>query len=96
MSKDTSAWKRKFMKELLRERGGEADQEEGGLKTLLKDSTQQSLGLDARRRIELPSDELSLTRRAGGHLLPDDDESSMLFTIIVYCIMPDSDDRTND
>ena len=74
MSKDTSAWKRKFMKELLRERGGEADQEEGGLKTLLKDSTQQSLGLDARRRIELPSDELSLTRRAGGHLLPDDDD----------------------
>ena len=54
MSKDTSAWKRKFMKELLRERGGEADQEEGGLKILRNAFTQLLLRPDARRRIELP------------------------------------------
>ena len=33
--------------------------------------TLQSLRLDAKRKTALPSEELSLTLRAGGHLLPD-------------------------
>ena len=58
----------------MRERGGEADQGKDGLKILRNAFTQLLLRPDAGRKIELPSEELSLTPRAGRHLLPDDDD----------------------
>ena len=52
------------MKELCQERGGEADQSGGGVKTLLTSSKQPYLRQDAVRRTGMPIEELSSTLRA--------------------------------
>ena len=52
------------MRVLCQERGGEADQSEGGVRTLLTGSTQPSQKPDAVRRTGMPTEELSSTLRA--------------------------------
>ena len=56
----------------MRERGGEADQGEGGVKTSQIALQPPSPRLDAVRRTEMHLEELSLTLRAAAHLPPDD------------------------
>ena len=63
-------WSAQFMRVLLRAGGGEADQEEGGVKTSLIVSTQPSQRPEGERRIDLPIEELSLTQRADEHPPP--------------------------
>ena len=58
----------------MRERGGEADQGEGGAKTSQIALKPPSPRLDAARRTGMHLEELSLTLRAAAHLPPDDDE----------------------
>ena len=58
------------MRVLLRARGGEADQEEGGVRISLNVSTPPSLRPDGGRRTGLQTDELSLTLRAAMNLPP--------------------------
>ena len=62
------------MRVLLRAGGGEADQEEGGVKTSLIVSTLPSPRPDGGRRIGLHTEKLSLTQRADEHPPPDDDD----------------------
>ena len=63
-------WSAQFMRVLLRARGGEADQEEGGVRISLIVSTSPSLRPDGGRRTGLHIEELSLTLRAAVHLPP--------------------------
>ena len=58
----------------MRERGGEADQGEGGAKTSQIALKPPSPRLDAVRRTGMHLEELSLTLRAAAHLPPDDDD----------------------
>ena len=55
-----------FIRVLLRAGGGEADQEEGGVKTSLIVSTLRSPRPEGKRRIGLHTEELSKTQRADG------------------------------
>ena len=74
MLRDMKAWSAKSMRVLLRAGGGEADQEEGGVKTSLIVSTLPSPRPDGGRRIGLHTEKLSLTQRADEHPPPDDDD----------------------
>ena len=58
----------------MRERGGEADQGEGGAKTSQIALKPPSPRLDAARRTGMHLEELSLTLRVAAHLPPDDDD----------------------
>ena len=58
------------MRVLLRAGGGEADQEEGGVKTSLIVSTQPSQRLEGRHKIGRHIEELSLTQCADEHPPP--------------------------
>ena len=71
-----------FMRVLLRAGGGEADQEEGGVKTSLIVSTLPSPRPDGERRIGLLTEELSKTQRADEHPPPDDDDESALVLVV--------------
>ena len=62
------------MRVLLRAGGGEADQEEGGVKTSLIVSTLPSPRPEGKRRIGLHTEELSKTQRADGIRHQDDDD----------------------
>ena len=75
------------MRVLSRAGGGEADQEEDGVRTSLIVSTLPSLRLDGGRRTGLHTEELSKTQRADGIRHQDDDDDCVPKHLAVFFLL---------